>query len=310
MVSSADENLPTADKIVRDLFADPDNAIPFFRLALPAPLLDAIDLNRIEQIPGSFIDEKMREYRSDLLFRIPTRSGSFADIYLLFEHKSGPSPRIFHQLLGYLARIYENQERPAPVIPFVFHHGETGWKRGVRFIEEFSFHPDERTLFGRYIPDFGIELFDLTVSDVESMRDSLFLYAYLATILHVDRGDIEEFWDGIVELSGIVFQDEKGLAQLQKLLLYIFRKSEMDIEGIKEPLLRISRQLEAMVMTTAEKLIEKGEKRGIEKGIAKGKLEGKLEDAKRLLELNVPLDTVLKATALSADDLRRVGIIS
>jgi predicted transposase/invertase (TIGR01784 family) len=180
----------------------------------------------------------------------------------------------------------------------------------VRFIEEFSFHPDERTLFGRYIPDFGIELFDLTVSDVESMRDSLFLYAYLATILHVDRGDIEEFWDGIVELSGIVFQDEKGLAQLQKLLLYIFRKSEMDIEGIKEPLLRISRQLEAMVMTTAEKLIEKGEKRGIEKGIAKGKLEGKLEDAKRLLELNVPLDTVLKATALSADDLRRVGIIS
>jgi hypothetical protein len=63
------------------------------------------------------------------------------------------------------------------VIPFVFHHGETGLKRGVRFIEEFSFHPDERTLFERYIPDF----------------------------------DIEEFWDGIVELSGIAFQNEKGL---------------------------------------------------------------------------------------------------
>jgi predicted transposase/invertase (TIGR01784 family) len=81
----------------------------------------------------------------------------------------------------------------------------------------------------------------------------------------------------------------------------------MDIEGIKEqPLLRISRQLEAMVMTTTEKLIEKGEKRGIEKG----KLEGKVDDARRFLELNVPLDTVLKATGLSAEDLRRAGIIS
>jgi predicted transposase/invertase (TIGR01784 family) len=134
------------------------------------------------------------------------------------------------------------------------------------------------------------------------MRDSLFLYAYLATILHVDRGDIEEFWDGIVELSGIAFQSEKGLAQLQKLLLYIFRRVEISPGEIQKPLARISRQMEAMVMTTAEKLIEQGK--------LEGKIEGKLEDARRLIELKVPMDTVLKATGLSADDLRRVGIIS
>jgi predicted transposase/invertase (TIGR01784 family) len=135
------------------------------------------------------------------------------------------------------------------------------------------------------------------------MRDSLFLYAYLATILHVDRGDIEEFWDGIVELSGIAFQSEKGLAQLQKLLLYIFRRVEISPGEIQKPLARISRQMEAMVMTTAEKLIEQGKL----EGKIEGKLEGKLDAARRLLELNVPLDTVLKATALSADDLRRVS---
>ena len=47
MASNVDENLPTAYKIVRDSFAYPDNAIPFFRHALPAPLLDSIDLSRI-----------------------------------------------------------------------------------------------------------------------------------------------------------------------------------------------------------------------------------------------------------------------
>jgi len=68
--------------------------------------VDALDLSRLELSPGTFIDEKMKEFRSDLLFRIPAKTGGLSEIYLLFEHKSVPDPRIFQQLLGYLARIY------------------------------------------------------------------------------------------------------------------------------------------------------------------------------------------------------------
>lgn len=295
-----DNNLATPDRIIRDLFADSENSANFFRHALPEPLVRILELSRIETLSGTFIDEKMREYRSDLLYRIPTTGGSFTEIYLLFEHKSSPSPQIFIQLLGYLSRIYESQEKAIPVIPFVFHHGETGWNRSRSFVEEFELEGKERELIEKYIPDFSIEVFDLTERDISQLRTSLLLYAFLSTIHHLDEGDLEYYWDEIAGLTGTIFLEEKGIAWFQKL-----KKGDMAPERIRKPIASLSSGLESIIMTTAERLI----KQGIEQGIDKGKLEGKLEDAKRFLELGVALKTVLEATGLSKEDLIKAGIL-
>ena len=84
---------------------------------------------------------------TDILFRIQTASGSPAEIYLLFVHKSQRDPRIFAQLLSYLARIYERQDKPVPIIPFVFYHAKKVWDLGTDFAAHFTFSEAERQIF-------------------------------------------------------------------------------------------------------------------------------------------------------------------
>lgn len=63
----------------------------------------------------------------------------------------------------------------------------------------------------------------------------------------------------------------------------------------------ISKELENEAMTTAEKLIEQG----IEQGIK----EAHLHDARAMLKEGIPLETILKITTLTLDDLRTARII-
>ena len=53
---------------------------------------------------------------------------------------------------------------------------------------------------------------------------------------------------------------------------------------------------------------EKGEKRGLEKGLEKGRAEAKLETARNLLKLGVPIETVIKATGLSKEELVQLNV--
>ena len=109
-------------------------------------------------------------------------TGKQEEIYLLFEHKSIPDPGFFLQMLDYLARIPEGQKEAKPVIPFVFNHGETGWKQSNEFLDEFELSEKEREVFGKYIPGFSLEIFDLTTRDISALRESLLVYAFLSTI--------------------------------------------------------------------------------------------------------------------------------
>jgi len=83
------------------------------------------------------------------------------------------------------------------------------------------------------------------------------------------------------------------------------KKTEIKPDRLKKIAGTIHERLEGEIMTTAEKLIASG----IEKGRIEGERKGKLEAARNLLSLNVPLETVLKATGLSLDDLKKAGII-
>ena len=48
-----------------------------------------------------------------------------------------------------------------------------------------------------------------------------------------------------------------------------------------------------------------GIKEGIKKGIKKGVREGKIESAINLFELGVPIETIMKATGLSEEEIKK-----
>ena len=80
------------DKFFRETFAEPVMAAEFLRHYLPPDLAAALDLDRLEVLKESFVDEEFKEHFSDLLCRVPLKTGSAVFIYILIEHKSSPAP--------------------------------------------------------------------------------------------------------------------------------------------------------------------------------------------------------------------------
>ena len=81
------------DKLFRQVFSVTAHAAGELRSVLPEDLVAALDLSRLERLPGSFVGPELSERRTDLLFRASRRSsGSPGYLYLLVEHQSEPDP--------------------------------------------------------------------------------------------------------------------------------------------------------------------------------------------------------------------------
>ena len=98
----------------------------------------------VEPSSKSFVDEKLREHRTDLLVVLRTASGAELGVYLLFEHKARNERRTIFQLMRYHAAVLEHMadrvsERrpgtqrgkrlsvPAPVVAVVVYNGPGPW---------------------------------------------------------------------------------------------------------------------------------------------------------------------------------------
>ncbi|WP_061249246.1 Rpn family recombination-promoting nuclease/putative transposase [Leptospira alstonii] len=292
------------DRLMRETFQDKAEAISFFKDTLPSEVLKLLELSNLELSESSFVSEELKAEQTDLLFKIPLKSGHQANVYLLFEHKSYLAPGIYIQLLGYLAEIYRNQHRNGGtlcvVIPFVFYHGEKEWRLGARFLNQFTLSFEELMHLKVFIPDFRIELFDLSGVEVEEKLESITLQVIFGVVQRIHEGEkvFERVLLGLFSLLIDITDEAKRVAILNKLLLYIYSVRDSKPSALKD-LLHLSnlKRYEELAMTTAEKLIQEG------------KIEGKIEDARKMLAKGIDLKTILEITELTEKDLRAHGII-
>jgi predicted transposase/invertase (TIGR01784 family) len=171
------ERLPSPQhSYIKRIFASNEDAIAFFQGTLPEEVLAIIDLEKLEQTKESFLPKNQNVTQTDILWKIPTKSGNDIFTYLLFEHKSYHDPKIFFQLLGYITQIYqwqkENGRELVPIIPFVFYHGEKKWDLGLNFKDQFKKN-DEFQKLAKYIPDFSVALFELEKADIPRKQKKL-----------------------------------------------------------------------------------------------------------------------------------------
>ena len=62
------------DTFFKAVFGEPQHAAEHLAAALPPTLVATLDLSRAALVKGSFIDEKLHESHTDLLFRVPRRN--------------------------------------------------------------------------------------------------------------------------------------------------------------------------------------------------------------------------------------------
>lgn len=88
------------DAVFRQMLMHQAVAKDFLQLYLPAPFLAICELDSLQLVSGSFVEEDLRASYSDILYSLRTRHGP-GYVYALIEHQSTPDKLMAFRLLRY-----------------------------------------------------------------------------------------------------------------------------------------------------------------------------------------------------------------
>lgn len=113
------------DATFRQFLTQPEIARDFMELHLPAELRAVCDLSTLKLESGSFVEDDLRQYFSDVLYSLKTAQGDDGYVHVLIEHQSSPDKHMAFRLLRYavaaMQRHLEAGHKKLPlIIPVLF----------------------------------------------------------------------------------------------------------------------------------------------------------------------------------------------
>ena len=184
------------DAFFKQALSDPQLAATFLREHLPPQIAGLLGPESPEPLPGSFVDEDLRQHHSDLLFRMHLKGDRDAFAYVLMEHKSTPDPGARLQLLRYVVRVLtqwydqNKQQLPLPpLLPLLAHQGPEGWTLSCEFADLFG--PVAEPM-RPYLPSLRHALVDLPQIDDHALSADARLRSFLKTLKYGRRPDLPD----------------------------------------------------------------------------------------------------------------------
>jgi predicted transposase/invertase (TIGR01784 family) len=256
------------DAFFKHLFTRPEEAEDFVRHYLPPEVVAVLEPGSLTICKDSFIDEAFAEHYSDLLYRVQLKTSEDTYIYLLFEHKSAPAPRVALDLLRYMVRIWDflgkqGNKTPLPgILPLVIYHGKARW----RIARSFSSMIDAPKVFKPYLPEFTYLLTDLFRFSDEEIKGAVTLRAGLLILKYIFRGELQERLPGILGLLRELSGQQSGLEFIETVLRYLGSAAEMQKDDLKRVAAQALPEGEQIMATPAEQWIQEGLQKGLEQG--------------------------------------------
>jgi len=259
------------DRFFREIFSRRATLQEFVRRYLPREVVRGLDLRTLAPVDGSFVDPDLRLHEADLVCRVALTSGERAYLYLLFEHKSQPDRFVALQLLRYLTKLWDQEQKhsrklPLPtVIPLVFYHGRRRWTVAAEFSALFQC-PDH---LAPYVPSFRYELIDLSGYSDDQIRGGVLLRVGLLAMRHIFDPQPADSLSRILRLLETVAGTRSGLRALEAVMRYFAASERVEEKELHEALATVfPDEGEKLMISMAEKYIREGIKEGKRQGSA------------------------------------------
>jgi predicted transposase/invertase (TIGR01784 family) len=294
------------DKFVRDSFSDPERAAASFEKILPPEFVSQLDLSRLVKYQESYLDEKLKEYFSDLVFEVPlsTHADEKVDIVILFEHKSKPDKYVLVQVGYYMFAHYfrcihaKPKKKLKPIVPLVYYQGKKKWKEPELW-HLFKDYPDT---IRYYIPTLNYIFIALhTVPDktLESIKNIMMTVALMAQKW---RDDPARLVEDITRKLSLFENKEIDWNFLQKIFVYILHTSEIESDDVQKLIESVPNNIKEEVMTTYAR-IQKEERA---KGRVEGKRENQIEIVLASFDDKLPISQIARITKLSEAEVKEI----
>ncbi|EMM5416744.1 Rpn family recombination-promoting nuclease/putative transposase [Citrobacter amalonaticus] len=281
------------DAVFKTFMCHPDTARDFLEFHLPASLRQLCDLGSLKLESGSFIEENLRAYYSDVLWSLKTAEGE-GFIYVVIEHQSSPDAhmafRLMRYAMGAMQRHLDAGHKKLPlVIPMLFYHGAvTPYPFSLCWLDEFSDPATARQLYTAAFP-----LVDITVvADDEIMQHRRIALLELMQ-KHIRKRDLMGLMEQLVALLVKGYAND---SQLKTLFNYMMQTG--DATHFSEFLTEVAQRSphhKERLMTIADRLRQQG--------IQQGKRDEAQRIARMMLADGIDAHTVARITGLPVDEL-------
>ena len=259
------KNVNPHDKFFKETFSKKEEAIDLICHTFPEILVKNLDLATLALDNNSYVDEELGENFSDLVYNCNYGEQKVVKICLLFEHKSYPVPYPHLQLLKYLLKIWESNEKQkqalVPVIPVVVYHGKEKWT-----YKQFSDYIEGADgLLEPFVPNFDYLLTDLSAFTDREIKQLFRLVSVRTSLLLMKNifdkeGLLKKLHDIFIDIDHIQGK-EPGKKFLMTAILYLYYGFNIDTKKLLEILNSIPLKGGNIAMTTATILIKEGEEK-------------------------------------------------
>ncbi|WP_438334937.1 Rpn family recombination-promoting nuclease/putative transposase [Edwardsiella tarda] len=304
------------DSVFKAFLTHPETARDFLSIHLPPALREICDLDTLQLAPGSFVEESLRPYYSDILYSLKTQGGD-GYILTLIEHQSRPDKHMTSRLMRYaIAAMQQHLDAGHDtlplVIPILFYQGQTSpYPYSMSWLQEFANPELARQL---YCGDFP--LVDITVIPDDDIMQHKRIALLELLQKHIRQRDVAELLNQVVTLLLAGYTTEK---QVRTLMNYMFQVGEtQNPEALLTTLASQVPQHGDTLMTIAEQLEQKGMQKGMQQGRQEGRVEGRVEGlvegrqeaqremARNMLAIGIDHATIMQVTGLTAAELEQV----
>ncbi|MCE9896949.1 Rpn family recombination-promoting nuclease/putative transposase [Raoultella terrigena] len=295
------EKSPTStphDAVFKKFLRHADTARDFLDIHLPSSLRPLCDLETLRLESASFIEEDLRACYSDVLWSLKTTAGE-GYIYVVIEHQSSPDAHMAFRLMRYAIAAMQRHldaghKRLPLVVPMLFYHGiATPYPYSLCWLDGFTHPAHARGLYATAFP-----LVDITVipDDEIVQHRRVALLEFMQK--HVRQRDLTKLVEQII---AILVKEYTNDSQLKTLFNYLVYSGDAPRFGrfIRELARRAPQHHKERLMTIAERIREVWRR--------KGRLEGRraegLRIARTMLANGIALETVLRITGLSEEEV-------
>ncbi|WP_019209453.1 Rpn family recombination-promoting nuclease/putative transposase [Yersinia massiliensis] len=284
------------DAIFKQFLTHQQTARDFLEIHLPPELRQICDLNTLQLESGSFVENDLKAYYSDVLYSLKTQMQD-GYIYALIEHQSSPDKQMAFRLMRYAIAAMQrhleagNEKLPL-VIPILFYHGQvTPYPYSMNWLQAFN----SPIMAGKlYSSDFP--LVDVTVIPDDEIMTHRSIAMLELLQKHIRRRDLSKLSDRLVILLSRGYNTDD---QLVSLINYMLQDGEDSVpKTFIWDLARRSPQHKELLMSIADKLKQEGHQEGAQ--------ETALRIASALLASGVDRAIVRNTTGLSEKELTQL----
>lgn len=284
------------DAVFKTFLSRVETARDFIEVHLPPALIRICKLDTLHLESGSFIEDSLRPYYSDILYSLETACGH-GYVHILIEHQSSPDKHMAFRLMRYaVAAMHQHLEaghKTLPlVIPILFYQGRRSpYPWSLNWLEAFSDPDSARQLYSTAFP-----LVDITVIPDEEIMQHRSMAALTLIQKHIRQRDMAQLLD---KLTVLLMLEQMSGQQVITLINYIAQAGEaQDVQTLLFGLAQRVPQHGETLMTFAEhmKLV----------GRAEGKRAAMLDMARAMLQRGFDSGAIMEITGLSKDELQQL----